>query len=158
MKNRDTPVAGPRRFVMRTEHAGFTILELVAGLVLLGILAAVAVAMYDDGNADAIAEAETFKSHLRYAQIRAMGDIYPWTITVGGGSYTLSTTNPSIGAPILPGESGATHSVRDGVSVSDGTFTFDWRGRATAGGGTGITFGGDPDIVVTVQAETGFAQ
>jgi hypothetical protein len=44
------------------------------------------------------------------------------------------------------------------VSVSGGTFTFDWRGRATVGGGTGITFDGDPDIVVTVQAETGFAQ
>ncbi|MFZ5812527.1 MAG: pilus assembly FimT family protein [Thermodesulfobacteriota bacterium] len=142
----------------RNAAPGFTLLEAVAALILLGILAAVAVAMYDDGNADAVAEAETFKSHLRYAQIRAMGDIHTWTITVGGGSYVLSTTNPSIGTPVLPGESGATHTVRDGVSVSGGTFTFDWRGRATTGGGTGITFGGDPDIVVTVQAETGFAQ
>ncbi|WP_176637305.1 pilus assembly FimT family protein [Desulfolutivibrio sulfoxidireducens] len=139
-------------------HGGFTLVEIIAAVILLGILAAVAVAMYDEGNADAVAEAETFKSHLRYAQIRAMGDIYPWTITVGGSSSTLSTTNPSIGTPTLPGESGATHTLRDGVTVTAGTFTFDWRGRATAGGGTSVTFDGDPDIVVSVLAETGFAQ
>lgn len=144
----------------RNAAPGFTILELVAGLVLLGILSVVAVALYDDGNADAVAEAETFKSHLRYAQIRAMGDVDPWTIVVTApDTYALYKGPDASGTPQnLPGESGATHTVRDGVSVSGGTFTFDWRGRATVGGGTGITFDGDPDIVVTVQAETGFAQ
>jgi hypothetical protein len=88
---------------------------------LLGILYVVAVALYDDGNADAVAEAETFKSHLRYAQIG------PWaTSTPGPSPWAAAATscppqNPSIGTPVLPGESGATHTVRDGVSVSGGT-------------------------------------
>jgi len=137
---------------------GFTLLEVVAVLVLLGILAAVAVARFADSNADAVAEAEIFKSHLRYAQIRAMGDIYPWTVTVGSDSYVLSTTNPSIGTPTLPGESGATHSYDGGVTASAGTFTFNWRGQPTTGGGSSITFDGDPDVTVTVLSETGFAQ
>jgi MSHA pilin protein MshC len=126
-------------------------------LVLLGILAAVAVAHFGDSNAEAVAEAEIFKSHLRYAQLRAMGDIYPWTVTVGSGSYVLSTTNPSIGTPKLPGESGATHSYDGGVTASAGTFTFNWRGQPTTGGGTSVTFTGDSGVVVTVLSETGFA-
>lgn len=148
---------------------GFTLLEVVAVLVLLGILAAVAVARFADSNADAVAEAEIFKSHLRYAQIRAMGDIYPWTIEVGSGSYALSTTNPSIGTPTLPGESGATHSYDGGVTASTtGTspFSFNWRGCLVNAASPNVclstpgrvTFDGDPDIEVTVQAETGFAQ
>lgn len=127
-------------------------------LVLLGILAGVALPRFTDTNADAVAEAEIFKSHLRYAQLRAMGDIYPWTVTVGSGSYTLSTTNPSIATPVLPGESGATHSYDGGVTATTGTFTFNWRGQPTTGGGTGITFDGNPDVVVNVLAGTGFAQ
>jgi MSHA pilin protein MshC len=137
---------------------GFTLIEVVAVLVLLGIMAAVAVAKFTDTNAAAVAEAEIFKSHLRYAQIRAMGDIYPWTVTVGGGSYTLSTTNPSIGTPTLPGESGATHSYDGGVTASAGTFTFNWRGQPTTGGGTSVTFTKASGVTVNVFAETGFAQ
>lgn len=137
---------------------GFTLIETVVVLVLLGVFSAVAAVLYDNGNADAVAEAEIFKSHLRYAQLRAMGDIYPWTVTVGSGSYTLSTTNPSIATPVLPGESGATHSYDGGVTATTGTFTFNWRGQPTTGGGTGITFDGNPDVTVTVLAGTGFAQ
>ena len=142
----------------KARSRGFTLIEVVAVLVLLGIVAAVAVARFAGNNAAAVAEAEILKSHLRYAQLRAMGDIYPWTVTVGGGSYALSTTNPSIGTPTLPGESGATHSYADGVTASGGTFPFDWRGQPTAGGGAGVTFDGDPDVTVTVLAGTGFAQ
>ncbi|WP_176630627.1 pilus assembly FimT family protein [Desulfolutivibrio sulfoxidireducens] len=139
-------------------HGGFTLVEIIAAVILLGILAAVAVAMYDDGNADAVAEAETFKSHLRYAQIRAMGDIHTWTITVGTGSYTLSTANTSIGTPTLPGESGATHTLRDGVSASGGSFTFNWRGQPDAGGSATFTGPSGLGVTVTVLAGTGFAQ
>jgi len=137
---------------------GFTMIEVVAVLIMLGIIAAVAVARFADNNAETVAEAEIFKSHLRYAQLRAMGDIYPWTITVGGASYALSTTNPSIIAPVLPGESGTTHSYDGGVTSTGGTFTFDWRGQPTTGGGGSITFAGTPGVTVTILAGTGFAQ
>lgn len=137
---------------------GFSLLEVVVVLILLGILAAVAVARFGDSNATALAEAEIFKSHLRYAQIRAMGDIYPWTVTVDSDGYTLSTANASIGTPKLPGESSARHKLPEGVSASAGTFTFNWRGQPTTGGGTSVTFTGDSGVVVTITPETGFAQ
>ncbi|MDQ7830136.1 MAG: type II secretion system protein [Desulfovibrionaceae bacterium] len=139
---------------------GFTLIEVVAVLILVGIMAAVAVAKFTDTNAAAVAEAEIFKSHLRYAQIRAMGDIYPWTVTVGGGSYILSTTNPSIGTPTLPGESGATHSYDGGVTSGTGTFTFNWRGQATTtpSGNTVVFTGKSGTVTVNITPETGFAQ
>lgn len=147
--------------------SGFSLIEVVAVLVLLGVLSAGATALYDDGNAAAVAEAEIFKSHLRYAQIRAMGDIVPWTIEVGSGSYALSKgESGSTTSQNLPGESGATHQIGGGVTATAGTFTFNWRGCLVNAASPNVclstpglvTFDGDPDIEVTVQAETGFAQ
>lgn len=143
-------------------HRGFTLLEVVAVLVLLGILAAVAVARFADSNADAVAEAEIFKSHLRYAQIRAMGDIVPWTIEVGSGSYALSKgESGSTTSQNLPGESGATHQIGGGVTASSGTIAFDWRGQATSvptDDEVVFTGKGGDTVTVTITPETGFAQ
>jgi prepilin-type N-terminal cleavage/methylation domain-containing protein len=158
---------------------GFTLLEVVAVLILLGILAAVAISRYSTGNASAVAEAEIFKSCLRYAQVRAMGDISTWGIMIdSNSSYSLFTNNPSIKDPVLPGVGSPTRTLPGGVTVSvvGENFIFDYRGRPVKTTGveyqknavatwpppltadTTVTFTGDSAVNVVVMQQTGFAQ
>jgi MSHA pilin protein MshC len=162
--------------------------ELVAVLLILGVLAAIATMKYSSGNASAVSEAEIFKACLRYAQTRAMSDISTWGIEFdsGRGAYSLVTDNPSITAtgvaPVLPGVGSSTRTLANGVkfsAASGGTTVpaniyFDYRGRpATTRGveylktGTSLTlsssrqtvyFTGDSTVTVTIEANTGFAQ
>lgn len=147
----------------------------MAALVILGILAAVALVKFSASNASAVAEAEIFKSYLRYAQLRAMGDISTWGIeVVASNQYTLVTDNPSLkGAITLPGAGSASRVLPEGVTVSNGvTIYFDSRGRPVSNhlaqysmSGTwpdlcpsdvAITFSGSPPVSVTVTRQTGF--
>ena len=81
---------------------GFTLLEIIAILVILGILAVVVVSRTTSMNAEVYTGADTLKSHLRYAQILAMNTNPPvsggetfWGIRKEGGSYWLFRgTNP----------------------------------------------------------------
>jgi prepilin-type N-terminal cleavage/methylation domain-containing protein len=159
---------------------GFTLFELVAVLLILGILSAVAISKYSSGNASAVAEAEIFKSCLRYAQARAMGDISTWGITINSSSsYSLFSNNPSIKNPILPGVGGTTRTLPTGVTMSGAgsNIIFDYRGRPVQTTGVEyqkntavanwpaplttnvtVTFTGEATANVVVNQQTGFAQ
>ncbi|MFW6011015.1 MAG: pilus assembly FimT family protein [Desulfosalsimonas sp.] len=117
-----------------TSGSGFTILELVAVLLILGIITAVAISKYSDTNTTDIAAANTFKSHLRYAHLRAMGDTVSWGIEIETTAYTLQK-NGSKAQVNLPGEDSAKRTL-EGTTISPKidtdkdpvTVTFD-RGR-----------------------------
>jgi MSHA pilin protein MshC len=74
---------------------GFTLLEIIAILVVIGILTAVAVSRINNFDAEVISGADTLKAHLRYAQTMAMnsnpnvGDETVWGISCSGNSYWL---------------------------------------------------------------------
>lgn len=94
-------------------------MEVVAVLIILGIMAAVAIARFTDTSADDIAAANTLKTHLRYAQLRAMGDIVDWGISFTDNSYTLKKNGDD--APVnLPGENSPTKTL-SGVTISPTT-------------------------------------
>ncbi|MEL7640057.1 MAG: GspH/FimT family pseudopilin [Solidesulfovibrio sp.] len=116
------PTAG-RRFA-----SGFTILEVVAVLLVLGILAVVAVSSMGSGS-KAVVEADALRSVLRYAQSRAMADVYTWGVAVSSSGYTLFSDNPSQTNPSLPTTGSNTHTVASGVTLSGSTpIRYDWRG------------------------------
>lgn len=82
-------------------------IEIIAVLVIVGVLAAVAVARFSDAGSRDVAVANMIKSHLRYAQLRAMGDTKSWGISFSGNSYTLIKVKDGKVAPApvnLPGE------------------------------------------------------
>jgi len=160
----------------RRQGGGFTFVEVLAVLVVMGILAAIAFSRYSSGNASAVAEAEIFKSCLRYAQVRAMGDISTWGIEVAanGTSYTLVTDNTTVN-PILPGVGGATRTLPTGVTATaSAKVYFDSRGQPVSTrlaeyqkNGTWptlqttsltISFSGSPSVSVAITPYTGFAQ
>ena len=137
---------------------GFTLLEVIAVLVIIAILAVVAVARFTDAGAESAAAANTLKAHLRYAQLRAMGDIVPWGISFTGSSYTLEREGAE--APVnLPGEDGSTKTLENVTINPTDTVTFSPAlGRpdpAPDPNGHTISVGGR---TIFITAETGFIE
>ena len=81
------------RNIFKTQH-GFTMIEIIAVLVVLGILVAVAVSRSVNYNTELYTGADTLKNHLRYAQTLAMnynpqaGEVV-WGIKSDGSNYWL---------------------------------------------------------------------
>jgi prepilin-type N-terminal cleavage/methylation domain-containing protein len=66
---------------MKTQkHAGFTLIELVAVLLLIGIIITVVVSRWTLGDSALTVQMDVIKSHLRYAQSKAMSSSSPWYI------------------------------------------------------------------------------
>jgi len=65
-------------------------IEMVVVLIVMAIIATFILARATPGSNDLIAQTEILKSHIRYAQIRAMNDTVPWGIHIpAAGSYIL---------------------------------------------------------------------
>ena len=166
--------AGGRRSVSDARaRLGFTLLEIVAVLLLIGVLTIVAVNRISN-DTDAIVEADALRSALRYAQSRAMADVYTWGIVFSSGSYRVFGDNPNVTA-ILPGQGGDTRNLPSDVSMgwslaTGNTVYFNWRGQpvtsaivnssdaqnpATVSQTITLTQSGH-NVVVTITPYTGF--
>jgi len=131
---------------------GFTLFEIIFVLTLMAVLAVTFIGNMKDSNAELISGIEALKSHLRYAQSKAMSTskvMNPstnWYVLFSSEtppeSYSLYESGEGIKS--IPGESGTTVSLADGITISDGTFSaglvvnFDYLGRpfTDAGGAT----------------------
>jgi prepilin-type N-terminal cleavage/methylation domain-containing protein len=69
----------------RKYQSGFTLIEVIAILIILGILAAVAYSRSTDMEASLYSETEVIKTHLRYAQTQAMNKTDATTSTLFWG-------------------------------------------------------------------------
>lgn len=109
---------------MLANSNGFSLMEIICGLVIVGILSAVAVSrMASTDVYDVVMEIETLKTHLRYCQIRAMSHNETWGIKITSGTaYTLQK-NGSTASVNLPNENSATHTFESGVRATPGTTT-----------------------------------
>jgi len=139
------------------KRGGFTLIEVAAVLVILGILAAVAVArLTSTASYSVISEAEILKTHFRFAQMKALSDVNAtWGIAVAAGSYTLQN-NGAEAAIILPGAESATHSFPSGVSSTAQTITFDTWGSPGDADLTLTLSGGGESATITITRNTGF--
>lgn len=116
------------------DHKGFTLIETIAVLIILGIIAAVAVSRVSTQN-DLIPQTDIVKSHLRFAQLKALADESTATSTWGIAFTGTSCTLQNNGGPAsinLPGENGNSHSFPADVTVGSATVTFDSWGNPGA--------------------------
>lgn len=131
----------PSVFQHNADSRGFTLIEVISVLVLLGILAAVVVNRSFDNSADVIGEVEVVKGHLRFAQMKAMNSDTPWGISFTGNSYTMLQNGLPSATP-LPGQNSATYTLAKGaVSATRNPIVFNqW---------------GDPGVALTVTVTVG---
>ena len=92
---------------MRT-NPGFTLLEAIVVLLIVGVIGAVVAARAIFTNPDLAAQAEVTKTHIRYAQIQAMNSDVVWGIHCEGTSYWLFKDGNNANKVLLPGEDGNT--------------------------------------------------
>jgi type II secretion system protein H len=138
---------------------GFTMIEVVAVLVILGIVAAVAAVKMSGTSAyDLASQMEVIKGHLRLAQSRAMGSGIP-----SGINFDTSTTyyffqgTGSTTQVQLPGEDNTTVNLttkNSGLTIGSAPqrITFDAYGSPGTTTITVTTNGGN----ITVTKNTGF--
>jgi prepilin-type N-terminal cleavage/methylation domain-containing protein len=66
----------------KSNHAGFTLIEIIAVLIILAILTAVAVSRVGSNESDLRSELNNLKAALRYAQQMAIASDSTITITI----------------------------------------------------------------------------
>ena len=137
-------------------NRGFSMIELLAVLLLLGVLAAVLVPGLRTIGAGPMAEAERLRTHLRYAQSLALANnTATWSVQINGGSYQLLRNGQP--SPLSwPGEQGATRTLTPGVAITAGTglLTFDTLGAPAATRSVVFSAAGRTDTV-TILGFTG---
>jgi len=110
-------------------HPGFTFVELIASLVVMGILAVSVTLTNMDGQADVDGQAETLKARIRYAQAKAMGRNIPYGVVVVAGGYHLFAGSSVANKERFPGEENLDVPLPSGITTTPGTISFDDRGR-----------------------------
>ncbi|MCK9196871.1 MAG: GspH/FimT family pseudopilin [Syntrophales bacterium] len=139
---------------------GFTLIEAIAVLVILGIVVAVAAVRMSDTSAfDLVSQVEVVKGHLRLAQSRAMSSGSPWGINFTGTTptsyYLFQATAPTTPVLLL-GEDNATVNLttakKSSLTIATRTVTFDAYGSPGTTDVTVVTNGGS----ITVTKNTGY--
>jgi len=164
--------ASPSRCaVPRRVCAGFTVVELIAVIVVLGILSAIAVPRLTDRS---VFQARGFEDEvfaaLRHARALAVASGCEVQVSIAGngyalnqqtgcdvGGFTLAVADPATQAAVYAGTAPA------GITLSavPANFVFTDRGEAFAAGvltNVVLSFGGNTSRNITVFGTTGFAQ
>jgi MSHA pilin protein MshC len=140
----DMRVLTPKSFQVVADSRGFTLVELVMVVVLMGILAVSVVPKFVDTSAFSLAGgAAMAAADIRYTQELAMGTHSSKTIvfTTSNNFYTVNSQTVN-----LPSR----------VTISSGaTFTFNSLGEPTTGGGTVTLSAGAETRTITVESYTG---
>lgn len=142
---------------------GFTLVEILAVLVVLAVLSAAVLVSQSRSSAEVVAEAEQLAAHLRYTQMRALADVTPWSLKVtGGNSYQIGR----VGGPWVrvPGSSGNLRTFPGNVSLANPSpeLRFDSWGRPVSTSNVPLATNlpltlsdGTNQVSVTISAGTG---
>jgi MSHA pilin protein MshC len=153
--------------ITHRNQAGFTLIEIVAVIVFIAILAAVAIVRHKPVDPTLMSQAQVLKAHMRYAQMRSLSTDSHWGINyqVNGDqrSYWLFKQPATNDRIALPGESDDHVLLMKGIVISQGSFQveFDGWGRPSSTlSGTGtlnleLTKSGDSEQIIVTQ-NTGF--
>jgi prepilin-type N-terminal cleavage/methylation domain-containing protein len=152
------------------DQQGFTPMEVVVVLIIIGIVSVMIIGRSDIGQTDLLSQTEVVKSHIRYAQSRSMNSDRIWGIHCedSGKTYWLFVDgDPANQKRVLPGEESDTVDlIPYQLTLTPTTFTFDDRGRPCSDTNGSIpqandisllmSSGGGATTTITITRNTGF--
>lgn len=133
-------------------QSGFTMVELVMTIVILGIISAVAIPKFFDNSVfQSRGFADQVKATVRYAQKAAIAQHRFVCVAVAANAVTLTQGTSAICGGILAGYTPI--AAPGGITVSNANFSFDTLGKPSAA--QSLTVSGNAAALV-VEAETGY--
>jgi MSHA pilin protein MshC len=143
---------------IHNNHRGFTVIEMVVVLIVLAIVGTVIAYRPTTTSNELTAQMEILKSHLRYAQIRAMNDTVSWGIRIPNNNSYILYTNNSQATSQLPGETAQTHTLPTDVTIASGVATYNFDDWGSPGTSTlTITLSqGTATSPITITRNTGY--
>jgi type II secretory pathway pseudopilin PulG len=106
-------------------NKGFTIIELISIMVIIGILGTVVASRVVDDKSESIATKDVIKSHIRYAQIMAMKSNTVCGIDFNTNTYSLFRNNSTADKITLPGNDGTDFPISSSLGTASETIYFD---------------------------------
>lgn len=144
---------------LRRSQRGFTLVELIMTMVIIGILAAVVAPRFFDNNVfQSRGFADQVQASLRYAQKIAIAQHRFVCAVFTGNSITLSTgATPACGTPLVSPSGDSSYVVNAPSGVAFATVptnvSFDALGRPNAAQTLAVTGAANS---ITIEAETGY--
>ncbi|OPL15163.1 MAG: hypothetical protein AVO39_01815 [delta proteobacterium MLS_D] len=148
----------------RRKADGFTMIEVIAVLLIIGITAAIAVARIGDTSIyDVHSQVEVIKSHLRYAQSRAMATGKEWGVKVTSETTYYLFDGADSDTPVrFLGENDPTVDLaakHSGVTIAPDSQTVTFDAYGSPGDTTltlTVTGAGGRSMDITVTKNTGY--
>jgi MSHA pilin protein MshC len=139
--------------------AGFTLIEIITVLLVISIVSAVIVNRLMDTSVELIAQTDVIKTHLRYAQSRAMSSNVKWGIVFQGSTYSLFKNENTGDTVFLPGENSKTLNLPSGINFTS-IVAFDSWGKPynDAGGSSAHPGGQVGNLAIIITKNTGFIE
>lgn len=144
----------------KNRQQGFTLIELIMVIVIMGALSAVAISKFNRNAFDVVAASGELVQAIRYAQDKSMSHsgATNYQIAITGTGYTVTQGGSAIVHPV-DGTVGYSKTWTDMALDTTTTITFDAYGNPGLGAPLTITLskGADSDTV-TVENVTGFVR
>jgi prepilin-type N-terminal cleavage/methylation domain-containing protein len=147
------------KFIFREEY-GFTFIEIIAVILLIGIISVIVVSRNQNLGAEALGQREVIKNHIRYAQLMAMKSNTACGVQFAGSSYAVFRNNSTADKIILPNKENTDLSISADLGSANETIYFDLWGipYSDAVLATPRPSGLIGSLGITITADTGSVQ
>lgn len=142
------------------QQKGFTFIELISVLLLLGIVSAVLVSRAVDFDAEEIGGREQIKNYIRFTQLMAMKSDTVCGIVFSGSAYWLFKNGSTADKITLPQNSGENITIHSSLGSVTETIYFDFLGRpySNASLTTPRPTGSIGGLGIMMYTDTGYVQ